>query len=124
MTLAGYSQELRGSDTRAPKADAGEQNTFKLVLRFTGLVAFVHEKEKKKATVVLVNAEDHIGALPYLLKDVRVPVYAPPYAAALIEDRLAEHRIKDVDLQISPAGLRDLSRSPENRVRRAAPGAV
>jgi ribonuclease J len=60
-----------------------------------------------RAIVITHGHEDHIGALPYLLKDVRVPVYAPPYAAALIEDRLSEHRIKDVDLRVSPAGSRE-----------------
>jgi ribonuclease J len=59
------------------------------------------------AIVITHGHEDHIGALPYLLKEHRVPVYAPPYAAALIEDRLAEHRIEGVDLRVSPAGSRE-----------------
>ena len=63
-------------------------------------------RDKLRAIVITHGHEDHIGALPYLLKDLRVPVYAPPYAAALIEDRLAEHRIQDVDLRLSPAGSR------------------
>jgi ribonuclease J len=60
-----------------------------------------------RAIVITHGHEDHIGALPYFLKKVRVPVYAPPYAAALIEDRLAEHRLKDIDLRVSPAGARE-----------------
>jgi ribonuclease J len=35
--------------------------------------------------------EDHIGALPYLLREQRGRVYAPPYALALIRERLAEN---------------------------------
>ncbi|MFI5302784.1 MAG: ribonuclease J, partial [Polyangiales bacterium] len=35
--------------------------------------------------------EDHIGAIPYLLRRLDVPVFAPPYALALIKARLAEH---------------------------------
>ncbi|MBW2189119.1 MAG: ribonuclease J [Deltaproteobacteria bacterium] len=65
------------------------------------------QKENLRAIVITHGHEDHIGALPYLLKEVRVPVYAPPYAAALIEDRLAEHRLKGVDLRVSPAGSRE-----------------
>ena len=64
------------------------------------------QRNELRAIVITHGHEDHIGALPYLLRDVRVPIYAPPYAAALIEDRLAEHRIRDVDLRISPAGCR------------------
>ncbi len=62
------------------------------------------QRENLRAIVITHGHEDHIGALPYFLKEVRVPVYAPPYAAALIEDRLAEHRLEDVDLRVSPAG--------------------
>ena len=60
-----------------------------------------------RAIVITHGHEDHIGGLPYFLKQRRVPVFAPPYAAALIQDRLAEHRIKDVDLRVSPAGARE-----------------
>jgi ribonuclease J len=62
------------------------------------------QRENLRAIVITHGHEDHIGALPYFLKELRVPVYAPPYAAALIEGRLAEHRLKGVDLRVSPAG--------------------
>ena len=61
-------------------------------------------KPKLTAIVITHGHEDHIGALPYLLRDLRAPVFAPPYAAALIEDRLGEHRLKGVDLRLAPAG--------------------
>jgi ribonuclease J len=60
-----------------------------------------------RAILITHGHEDHIGALPYFLQQVRVPVYAPPYAAALIEDRLAEHRLEGIDLRMSPAGSRE-----------------
>jgi ribonuclease J len=62
--------------------------------------------ERLRAIVVTHGHEDHIGALPYFLRRFRVPVYAPPYAAALIRHRLAEHRLEDVDLRIGGAGSR------------------
>ncbi len=37
--------------------------------------------------------EDHIGALPYLLKRFDVPVYGPPYALGLVKNRAHEHDI-------------------------------
>ncbi|HEY2734351.1 MAG TPA: ribonuclease J [Polyangiales bacterium] len=43
------------------------------------------------AAIVLTHGhEDHIGALPYLLSDIRVPVYGPDYALALVRERLNE----------------------------------
>lgn len=64
------------------------------------------EGDRLRAIVITHGHEDHIGALPYFLKRQRVPVYAPPYAAALIEDRLEEHRLDDVDLRVNRVGER------------------
>jgi len=60
-----------------------------------------------QAIVITHGHEDHIGALPYFLKELSVPVFAPPYAAALIEDRLREHRLTNIDLRVSPAGSQE-----------------
>jgi ribonuclease J len=65
------------------------------------------QRKSLRAIVITHGHEDHIGALPYFLKEVPVPVYAPPYAAALIEDRLGEHCLKGIDLRVSPAGSRE-----------------
>ncbi|OFV88028.1 MAG: ribonuclease J [Acidobacteria bacterium RBG_16_68_9] len=43
--------------------------------------------------VITHGHEDHIGALPYVLRDLAVPVYATPMAAGLITARLREHRL-------------------------------
>jgi ribonuclease J len=46
------------------------------------------------AGVVITHGhEDHIGALPYLLRRHDVPVWAPPYALGLVRERLGEHEI-------------------------------
>ncbi len=43
--------------------------------------------------VVTHGHEDHIGALPYVLRDIDAPVYAPPMAAGLLTEKLKEHSI-------------------------------
>lgn len=43
--------------------------------------------------VITHGHEDHIGALPYALREFDVPVYATPMAAGLIESRLREHEL-------------------------------
>jgi ribonuclease J len=37
--------------------------------------------------------EDHIGALPYFLREFDVPVFGPPYALGLLRERAAEHEV-------------------------------
>jgi ribonuclease J len=43
-----------------------------------------------EAIVITHGHEDHIGALPYLLRDLDVPVHGPGYALSMVEQRLAE----------------------------------
>jgi len=55
-------------------------------------------KERLAAVIVTHGHEDHIGALPFLLRDCPVPVYGPPYAIALARERLTEHAPGALDL--------------------------
>lgn len=48
---------------------------------------------KVKGFVITHGHEDHIGALPYVLKEINVPVYATKLTTAIIESKLKEHNL-------------------------------
>lgn len=47
--------------------------------------------DKVKGFIITHGHEDHIGALPYVLRDVNVPVYATKLTMGIIENKLKEH---------------------------------
>lgn len=49
-----------------------------------------NDPEALKAVVLTHAHEDHIGALPWLLREVNVPVYGTPFTLALVQHRLEE----------------------------------
>src|SRR5690606_37266395 len=48
-------------------------------------------KDKIKGVILTHGHEDHIGAIPYLLKEIQVPVYATTLTHALLKYKLMEH---------------------------------
>jgi ribonuclease J len=59
---------------------------------FTYLLA---RREQVRGVILTHAHEDHIGALPYLLRELDVPVYGPRMALALAGERLREHGLLD-----------------------------
>ncbi len=55
----------------------------------------VKNKSKVRALVLTHGHEDHIGAIPYLLRDLNVPIYATPMTAGLLQVKLTEHGLAE-----------------------------
>lgn len=54
--------------------------------------AYLRERRDKLGAVVLTHGhDDHIGAVPFLLKEMPVPVYGTPMTLALLREKLREH---------------------------------
>jgi ribonuclease J len=67
-----------------------------------------------RAVVLTHGHEDHIGALPYLLRDLPAPVYGTPLTLALVGERLREHGL------LETADLRSMR--PRDRIQAGAFG--
>ena len=58
--------------------------------------SYLRERRDQVAAVVLTHGhEDHIGAVPFLLKEIPVPVYGTPLTLALLREKLREHGLLD-----------------------------
>ncbi len=64
-------------------------------------VTYLEENiDKVKGFVITHGHEDHIGALPYVLRRVNVPVYGTRLTIALIENKLIEHKMMDTTQRV------------------------
>jgi ribonuclease J len=58
----------------------------------------LENKDKIKAIILSHGHEDHTGALPFLLKELPIPVYGTALTLGLVKDKLAEHGLDTIEL--------------------------
>ncbi|MGA3090814.1 MAG: ribonuclease J [Terriglobales bacterium] len=71
-------------------------------------ISYLLENRKFVRGIVLTHGhEDHIGALPWILSELNVPVWATEFTLAYVEDKLDEHQLlDDADLREITPGTR------------------
>lgn len=57
-------------------------------------------KDRIRGIVLTHGHEDHIGALPYILRELNVPVYGTQLTIALVENKLIEHKMMNTTTRI------------------------
>jgi len=64
----------------------------------------LENRDKVRGIVITHGHEDHIGALPYVLPQLNVPVYSTRLTQGLISVKLKERKITNADLNVIPPG--------------------
>jgi ribonuclease J len=69
-------------------------------------ISYVRERRKKLRAIIITHGhEDHTGALPYVLRELRAPIYCSRLTHGLISVKLKEHKLlKEADLRMVSPG--------------------
>ena len=69
------------------------------------LTYLIENKRKVRGLVLTHGHEDHIGGVPYLLKEMDIPVAGTRLTLALVDNKLREHRLNNVrEITVAPGG--------------------
>lgn len=64
-------------------------------------ITYLNQNKDRIRGIVLTHGhEDHIGALPYVLKELNVPVYGTQLTIALVENKLIEHKMMNTTTRV------------------------
>ncbi len=60
-------------------------------------ISYIRDNLDRFKGIILTHGhEDHIGAIPYIIKDIKTPIYGTPLTIELVESRLKRHGIKGI----------------------------